>query len=100
ATFRPDLYFRLNVMSFHLPPLRERVQDVAPLARAMAARFNRKFEKELFSISPQALAALESYTWPGNIRQLENAIQHAVLVSSGPELHLRDLPDPVQQYVL
>jgi DNA-binding NtrC family response regulator len=100
GTFRPDLYFRLNVMSFHLPPLRERVQDIAPLARAMAARFNRKFEKELFSLSPQALTALESYTWPGNIRQLENAIQHAVLVSNGPELHLRDLPEAIQENAL
>jgi transcriptional regulator with PAS, ATPase and Fis domain len=100
GTFRPDLYFRLNVMSFHLPPLRERAQDVAPLARGMAARFNRKFDKSLFSLSPQALAALESYSWPGNIRQLENAIQHGVLVSSGPELHLSDLPDAIREYVL
>ena len=52
--FRPDLYFRLNVMSFHLPPLRERVQDIAPLARGMAARFNRKFNKDLFDIHPEA----------------------------------------------
>jgi DNA-binding NtrC family response regulator len=87
-------------MSFHLPPLSERVQDIAPLARIMAARFNRKFEKDLFSVSPQALAALESYHWPGNIRQLENAVQHAVLLSSGPELQMRDLPDPVQESVL
>lgn len=94
--FRPDLYFRLNVMSFHLPPLRERVQDIAPLARILAARFNRKFEKDLFSISSQALAALESFAWPGNIRQLENALQHAVLLSTGPELLLRDLPEPIQ----
>src|SRR5207244_8848156 len=83
--FRADLYFRLNVMSFHLPPLRERVQDIAPLARGMAARFNLKFNKELFDVSPEALAALESFPWPGNIRQLENVMQHAVLVSSGPE---------------
>src|SRR5206468_7734519 len=82
--FRPDLYFRLNVMSFHLPPLRERVQDIAALARGMAARFNRKFQKDLFDISPEALAALESFPWPGNIRQLENAVQQAVLVSAGP----------------
>jgi DNA-binding NtrC family response regulator len=100
GTFRPDLYFRLNVMSFHLPPLRERVQDIAPLARGMAARFNRKFGKDLFSISSQALAALESFHWPGNIRQLENAIQHGVLLSTGPELHLRDLPEAILQSVL
>jgi DNA-binding NtrC family response regulator len=96
--FRPDLYFRLNVMSFHLPPLRERVQDIAPLARGMAARFNHKFHKDLFDISPEAMAALESFPWPGNIRQLENVVQHAVLVSTGPELLLQHLPQPVQDY--
>lgn len=98
--FRPDLYFRLNVMSFHLPPLRERVQDVAPLARNMAARFNRKFHKELFDISPSAIAALENFAWPGNLRQLENVIQHAVLVSSGPELLLQHLPQALQEQPL
>jgi transcriptional regulator with PAS, ATPase and Fis domain len=96
--FRMDLYFRLNVMSFHLPPLRERVQDIAPLARGMAARFNRKFHKQLFDISPEALAALESFPWPGNIRQLENVLQQAVLVSSGPEMLLHHLPQPVQDH--
>ena len=96
--FRPDLYFRLNVMSFHLPPLRERVQDISPLARGMAARFNRKFNKSLFDVSPAAVAALEAFPWPGNIRQLENIVQHAVLVSSGPELLLAHLPQSVQDH--
>src|SRR5262249_45344980 len=96
--FRPDLYFRLNVMSFHLPPLRERVQDIAPLARGMAARFNLKFRKDLFDVSPEAMAALEAFPWPGNIRQLENVMQHAVLVSTGPELLLQHLPQPVQEH--
>jgi DNA-binding NtrC family response regulator len=96
--FRADLYFRLNVMSFHLPPLRERVQDIAPLARGMAARFNQKFSKDLFDISPEALSMLESFPWPGNIRQLENVIQHAVLVSSGPELLAQHLPQPLQDH--
>ncbi len=98
--FRADLYFRLNVMSFHLPPLRERVQDIAPLARGMAARFNLKFNKELFDLSPEALAALELFPWPGNIRQLENVIQHAVLVSSGPELLVQHLPQPLQDHAV
>jgi DNA-binding NtrC family response regulator len=98
AKFRPDLYFRLNVMSFHLPPLRERVQDIAPLARGMAARFNRKFNKQLFDISPEALAMLEAFPWPGNIRQLENVLQHAVLVGTGPELLPEHLPQPVQDH--
>ena len=96
--FRPDLYFRLNVMSFHLPPLRERIQDIAPLARGMAARFNRKFRKNLFDVSPAAMAGLEGYAWPGNLRQLENVIQHAVLISNGPELLLSHLPAPIQEH--
>jgi DNA-binding NtrC family response regulator len=98
--FRRDLYYRLNVMSFHLPPLRERVQDIAPLVRGMAARFNTKFQKELFGISPEAMAALEAFPWPGNIRQLENVVQQAVLVSSGQELLVGHLPHPVQEYAV
>jgi DNA-binding NtrC family response regulator len=96
--FRQDLYYRLNVMSFHLPPLRERVQDIAPLVRGMAARFNTKFRKDLFDISPRAMDALDSYAWPGNIRQLENFVQQAVLVSSGPELRFEHLPQQVREY--
>jgi transcriptional regulator with PAS, ATPase and Fis domain len=96
--FRQDLYYRLNVMSFHLSPLRERVQDIAPLVRGMASRFNCKFRKDLFDIGAEALAAIESYPWPGNLRQLENVVQHAVLVSSGPELLLRHLPQPIQDH--
>jgi two-component system, NtrC family, response regulator HydG len=96
--FRQDLYYRLNVMSFHLPPLRERVQDVAPLIRGMAARFNTKFRKDLFDISPEAMAAFETFPWPGNIRQLENFIQQSVLISNGPELLLEHLPQQVREY--
>jgi transcriptional regulator with PAS, ATPase and Fis domain len=96
--FRRDLYYRLNVMSFHLPPLRERVQDISPLVRGMAARFNNKFRKDLFDISPDAMAALEAFPWPGNIRQLENVVQQAVLFSNGPELLLQHLPEAVQEY--
>ena len=96
--FRQDLYYRLNVMSFHLPPLRERVQDIAPLVRALVARFNTKFGKELFDISPRAMDALETFPWPGNIRQMENFVQQAVLVSSGPELLFEHLPQQVREY--
>src|SRR5262249_18572848 len=78
---RQDLYYRLNVISFHLPPLRERVEDIAPLVRGFAARFNTKFAKGLFDLHPEALAALEAFPWPGNIRQLENFVQQAVLLS-------------------
>jgi transcriptional regulator with PAS, ATPase and Fis domain len=96
--FRQDLYYRLNVMSFHLPPLRERVQDIAPLVRGMAACYNTKFHKTLLDASVPAMTALESFPWPGNIRQLENFVQQAVLVSSGPELLLEHLPHQVREY--
>jgi DNA-binding NtrC family response regulator len=97
--FRRDLYYRLNVMSFHLPPLRERVEDVGLLVRGMAARFNTKFRKELFDITPQAMSALEAFAWPGNIRQLENVVQQSVLVSSGKELLVNHLPQPIREFV-
>jgi DNA-binding NtrC family response regulator len=95
--FRADLYFRLNVMSFHLPPLRERVSDIEPLARGMAVRFARKFSKDVFDIDSEALAALEAFAWPGNLRQLENVIQHAVLMCNTPDLLPRHLPAAVQE---
>ena len=95
--FRQDLYYRLNVLSFYLPPLRERVQDIGPLVRSMASKFAQKFGKELFAISPEAMAALEAFPWPGNIRQLENVVQQAVLMSQGPELLWPHLPKLVQE---
>jgi transcriptional regulator with PAS, ATPase and Fis domain len=98
--FREDLYYRINVLSFHLPLLRERVQDVAPLVHTMVARFGAKFHKDLFDVSPPAMAALEAFPWPGNIRQLENFVQQAVLVSSGPELLPEHLPQPVREHAL
>jgi transcriptional regulator with PAS, ATPase and Fis domain len=101
--FRRDLFYRLNVMSFHLPPLRERVRDIEPLVRGMAARFGRKFNKQWLedglTISPEALAALETFPWPGNLRQLENVIQQAVLLCPGPALGLEHLPRPIQEFV-
>jgi DNA-binding NtrC family response regulator len=96
--FRQDLYYRLNVMSFYLPPLRERVQDIGPLVRNMTSKFAQKFGKELFAISPEAMAGLEAFPWPGNIRQLENVIQQAVLMSQGPELLWPHLPKLIQEH--
>ncbi len=91
GTFRRDLYYRLQVLSFHLPPLRHRPEDIGPLVRGMVARYGTKFGKRLFGVCPEAMRALESYPWPGNIRQLENVIQQAVLTSSGNELKLHHL---------
>jgi transcriptional regulator with PAS, ATPase and Fis domain len=97
--FRRDLYYRLNIMAFYLPPLRERVQDIAPLARGIAARFSLRFNKNLHAISPEAIGALQVFSWPGNIRQLENVIQQALLATRGPELTLKSLPKFVREQV-
>ena len=90
--FRPDLYYRLDVISLHLPPLRERVQDVAPLARDLAARHAAGFGKGPLEFSPEALAALEAYPWPGNIRELENVLERTILFAEGPRIRAADLP--------
>jgi DNA-binding NtrC family response regulator len=91
--FRQDLYYRLGVLSLELPPLRDRPQDVVPLARGMVARLARQFRKDLFTLHSDVLGSLMAYPWPGNIRQLHNALQHAVMISSGPELLLRHFPE-------
>jgi DNA-binding NtrC family response regulator len=96
--FRQDLYYRLSIVPFHLPPLRERPADIPPLARTFAAAFNTKYRKGLFDIRPEAMAALRAFPWPGNIRQLEHVLQQAVLMSTGPELAVEDLPETVQRY--
>jgi transcriptional regulator with PAS, ATPase and Fis domain len=98
--FRPDLFYRLNVMSFHLPPLRERVADIGPLAGSLVQRFARKFSKDVAGISSEALAILEKFPWPGNIRQLENMLQYAVITCTGSELRPHHLPCLVKDYVV
>jgi DNA-binding NtrC family response regulator len=95
GTFRRDLYYRLHVITFHLPPLRERPQDIGPLVRGMVARYGTRFGKAIWAVHPEAMRALETFPWPGNIRQLENVVQQAVLTSDGPEL----LPDHLSPVV-
>jgi two-component system, NtrC family, response regulator HydG len=95
--FRQDLFYRLNVMAFHLPPLRERSADITQLARHFAAQFGVKHGKSIVDISPGALQSLAGFAWPGNVRQLENAVQEAVLVCEGEELIECDLPNAVRR---
>ncbi|MGL4421808.1 MAG: sigma 54-interacting transcriptional regulator, partial [Gemmataceae bacterium] len=97
GTFRRDLYYRLHVITFRLPPLRERPQDIAPLVRGMVARYSTRFSKAIESIQLETIAALESFPWPGNIRQLENVIQQAVLTCTGPELKYEHLSPMIRQ---
>jgi DNA-binding NtrC family response regulator len=96
GAFRPDLYYRLHVLSFHLPPLRERVEDIIPLAKDLAARYAAQFGKETVHIDPDAQGRLESYSWPGNLRELVNAMRQAVLRCRGGVLLPQHLPDRAQ----
>lgn len=95
--FREDLYYRLNVFPIYLPPLRERVEDIEPLAAHFIARFAAEAGKRIAGISNPALELLRSYNWPGNIRQLENAIYRAIVLSDGGYLELADFPQIVAQ---
>lgn len=93
--FRNDLYYRLSEFSFHLPPLRRRPADIVTLAWVMVMRFADKFRKKPPTIHPETLRVLQSHPWPGNIRQLENTIQQAILVCSGDELLVEHLPEAI-----
>jgi Nif-specific regulatory protein len=93
GTFREDLYYRLNVISLTLPPLRERREDIPQLADHFAALFSRKIGRRIAGFSPEARACLLRYDWPGNIRELANAIERAVVLGDGELIHAEDLPD-------
>ena len=93
--FREDLYYRLNVIAISLPPLRERHEDIPLLAQHFLRKYARQTGKEVQRMSPEALSALTAFAWPGNVRQLENAIERAVVLCSGDEVTLADLPDDV-----
>lgn len=91
--FREDLYHRLNVLVIRVPPLRERVDDIPILARFFIQKFFRKLGRPPMELNPDLLPLLTSYTWPGNIRELSNAIERAVLLSEGPKITRADLPE-------
>ncbi|MEW6777825.1 MAG: sigma-54 dependent transcriptional regulator [Bdellovibrionota bacterium] len=88
--FREDLYYRLLVLPLDLPALRERVGDIPLLVKHYIVRFNQEFKKKVKGISKEALARLESYNWPGNIRELKNAVERAMLLAEGDELTPED----------
>jgi len=90
--FREDLYYRLNVLGLQIPPLRERRSDVVELAELFLARAAESYGREIMGFAPRAMAALTSYSWPGNIRELENLVERAVLISQGPEITPKALP--------
>jgi DNA-binding NtrC family response regulator len=90
--FREDLFYRLNVMSVPLPPLRERKSDIAPLISHYIDAFNSEFRKKIRGVAPAAMAALEAYPWRGNVRELRNALERAMLLADGNELNESHFP--------
>ena len=96
GTFREDLYYRLNVVVIEVPPLRDRPDDVALLARHFLQRYAAKYGRPVKTIQPEALSVLQGARWSGNVRELENAVQRAVLLSTGPTLTVDLLPASVR----
>ena len=88
GTFRSDLFYRLNVFPVSVPPLRDRPEDIATLVRYFAQRYSRRMNRHIETVSTETIAALERYHWPGNIRELENLIERAVILSPSPVLHI------------
>jgi DNA-binding NtrC family response regulator len=86
GVFREDLFYRLNVFPIQIPPLRERVEDIPLLVWRFVAEFAKAFEKRVDTIPRENMAALQRYSWPGNIRELRNAVERAMIVATGPEL--------------
>jgi two-component system response regulator HydG len=99
GSFRKDLYFRLNVVNLRIPPLRNRREDIAALAMHFLERMEKESGVER-TFSDTTLRVMTEYDWPGNVRELENAIERACALSSGPVLHMGDLPTQLQNFRL
>jgi two-component system response regulator AtoC len=97
GTFREDLFFRLRVVEIHLPPLRERKEDIPLLVQAFVREFARENDKPVKDINPEAMEALLGYAWPGNVRELRTAMEHAVVLCRADHISVRDLPQTVRQ---
>jgi two-component system, NtrC family, response regulator AtoC len=91
GTFREDLYYRLNVFPIHLPPLRERLEDLEVLVEHFIAKFSRNARRGIRGCSPEAMAKLRGYAWPGNVRELENIIERAMILATGSAIDAGDL---------
>lgn len=92
ATFREDLYYRLNVVNIHVPPLRERVEDIHLLVDHFIRKYCTAMSRDLVEIEPAAMKKLEEFEFPGNVRELENMIERAIVIGNGKEIRSKDLP--------
>jgi DNA-binding NtrC family response regulator len=97
GVFRQDLYYRLKVVELHVPALRDRRDDILPLARVLLARSALQMERKISGLAPAVADQLLRYPWPGNVRELENAMERAVALASGSRVELEDLPEEVRQ---
>jgi DNA-binding NtrC family response regulator len=97
GTFRRDLFFRVNVMPIHVPPIRERTEDIPMLARYFLVKYTEEYGKDVQDIRPEVMKVLIWYSWPGNIRELENVIQSAVIRTDSYRIGLNDLPEHIRQ---
>jgi two-component system response regulator AtoC len=95
--FRDDLFFRLNVVRITMPPLRERKDDIPLLVRSFVRHFSKANEKSIVDLTPDSMNALLTYSWPGNVRELRTAIEHGVVMATGPKITVRDLPSAVRE---
>src|SRR5215510_13857853 len=96
--FREDLYYRLNAFPIRVPPLRERKEDIPLLAHHFLTSYTASLKKQISDIDPEAIALLMDYAWLGNVRELENTIEYAVILEKGPALTAPSLPDKLQQH--
>jgi DNA-binding NtrC family response regulator len=94
GSFREDLYYRLNVFSIKLPPLRERRADIPLLARYFLSKYAQSMNKSLADFSPQAMQMFTRYDWPGNIREVRNVVERAMVVAQGPQIQVEDISFP------
>ena len=91
--FREELFYRLNVVNVHLPPLRERTEDIPLLAHYFLKTLSERYKKSLDSFSPDVLRVFLHHSWPGNVRELQNVIERAMLVTNGTSIEIQDLPE-------
>ena len=96
SAFRMDLYYRLNIFNIHVPPLRERAQDVGNLAHYLLQKHKLSSQQPFLGFTPEALNAMQHYSWPGNVRELENVVERAVIIGQNERIRLDDLPEQIR----